>query len=77
MILGNLVLMLFADNLLQAAATTNLLPLIVFAIIFAGMLTTMGERVSAITQMIGQANEAMMRFVMLLTKIAPLGFFSW
>ena len=75
MILGNLVLMLFADNLLQAAATTNLLPLIVFAIIFAGMLTTMGERVSAITQIIGQANEAMMRFVMLLMKIAPLGIF--
>jgi len=67
--------MLFADNLLQAAATTNLLPLIVFAIIFAGMLTTMGERVSAITQMIGQANEAMMRFVMLLMKIAPPGIF--
>ena len=75
MILGNLVLMLFTDNLLHAAATTNLLPLIVFAIIFAGMLTTMGERVSAITNMIGQANEAMMSFVMLLMNVAPLGIF--
>lgn len=75
MIMGNLVLMLFTDNLLGAAVETNLLPLIVFAIIFAGMLTTMGERVKSITTMIGQANEAMMSFVLLLMKIAPLGIF--
>ena len=75
MILGNLVLMLFADNLFEAAATMNLLPLIVFAIIFAGMLTTMGEKVEAITEMIGQINDAMMSFVMLLMNIAPIGIF--
>ena len=75
MILGNLVLMLFADNLFEAAATMNLLPLIVFAIIFSGMLTTMGERVKAITDMIEQINDAMMSFVMLLMNLAPLGIF--
>lgn len=74
-IIGNLVLMLFTDNLLEAAATTNLLPLIVFAIIFSGMLTTMGQRVKALTDMIGQINEAMMNFVMLLMNIAPIGIF--
>ena len=67
--------MLFTDNLLEAAATTNLLPLIVFAIIFSGMLTTMGQRVKALTDMIGQINEAMMNFVMLLMNIAPIGIF--
>ena len=75
MILGNLILMLFADNLFEAAATMNLLPLIVFAIIFAGMLTTMGEKVEAITEMVGQINDAMMSFVMLLMNIAPIGIF--
>ena len=45
-ILNNLLLMLFTDNLIFAASETNLLPLIVFSIIFAGMLTTMGERVN-------------------------------
>ena len=75
MILGNLVLMLFADNLFEAAATMNLLPLIVFAIIFAGMLTTMGNRVKAITDMVEQINDAMMSFVMLLMNLAPLGIF--
>ena len=67
--------MLFTDNLLGAAVETNLLPLIVFSIIFAGMLTTMGQKVETITTMIGQINEAMMSFVMLLMRIAPIGIF--
>ncbi|MHC4781087.1 MAG: dicarboxylate/amino acid:cation symporter, partial [Planctomycetota bacterium] len=74
-ILKNLLLMLFTDNLFSSAAETNLLPLIAFSIIFAGMLTTMGTRVKAITEMIGQVNDALMAFIMLLMKVAPLGIF--
>lgn len=74
-VLKNLVLMLFTDNLIQAAARGDLLPLIFFSIIFAGMLTTMGTRVTALTGMIDQVNDALMSFVMLLMKIAPLGIF--
>ncbi|VAX22335.1 Proton/glutamate symporter @ Sodium/glutamate symporter [hydrothermal vent metagenome] len=74
-ILNNLLLMLFTDNLVTSAAETNLLPLIVFSIIFAAMLTTMGERVTAFTQIITQVNEAFMSFILLLMKVAPLGIF--
>ena len=74
-ILRNLLLTLFTDNLVSSAAETNLLPLIVFAVIFAGMLTTMGQRVAALNQMIVQVNEALMSFIMLLMKLAPLGIF--
>ncbi|MFC1553362.1 dicarboxylate/amino acid:cation symporter [candidate division KSB1 bacterium] len=74
-ILTNLFLMLFTDNLINSAAETNLLPLIVFSIIFAGMLTTMGSRVSNLTTMIEQIYDAMMYFILLLMKIAPLGIF--
>lgn len=74
-ILENLVLMLFTDNLFKSATETQLLPLIVFSIVFAGMLTTMGDRVRAITDGIVQINEAMMSFIMLLMKLAPLGIF--
>ncbi len=74
-ILENLLLMLFTENLFLSAAETNLLPLIVFSIIFAGMLTTMGERVRAITNMIIQINDALMSFILLLMKLAPLGIF--
>lgn len=75
MILENLVTSLFTDNLFTAAAETNLLPLIVFSIIFAGMLTTLGENVDIVKTGIEQINHALMAFVMLLMKIAPLGIF--
>ena len=74
-ILNNLLLMLFTDNLIAAAAETNLLPLIVFSIIFAGMLTTMGSRVAAITTMIVQINDGLLSFILLLMKVAPVGIF--
>ena len=74
-ILRNLLLMLFTDNLFASAAETNLLPLIFFSVIFAGMLTTMGQRVAAISQMIVQVNEALLSFILLLMKFAPLGIF--
>ncbi len=74
-ILKNLLLMLFTDNLFAAAANTQLLPLIVFSIIFAGMLTTMGERVNILANIIVQINDAFLSFVMLLMKVAPLGIF--
>ncbi len=74
-ILRNLLLMLFTDNLIESAAETNLLPLIVFSVIFAGMLTTMGSRVNAISQMIVQVNDALLAFILLLMRLAPLGIF--
>lgn len=74
-ILRNLLLTLFTDNLVASAAETNLLPLIVFSVIFAGMLTTMGGRVAAINQMIVQVNEALLAFILLLMNLAPIGIF--
>ena len=74
-ILSNLALMLFTDNLFLAAAESSLLPLIFFSIIFAGMLTTMGSKVHALTEMILQINNAMLSFILLLMKVAPLGIF--
>ncbi len=74
-ILNNLLLMLVTDNLVSSAAETNLLPLIVFSIVFAGLLTTMGPKVSAITELIHQANSAFMSFILLIMKLAPVGIF--
>ena len=74
-ILRGLVLMLFTDNLIESAARTSLLPLILFSIIFAGMLTTMGPRVQALTEIIVQVNEALLSFILLLMKLAPFGIF--
>ena len=75
MIMNNLIEKLFTDNLFMAAAETNLLPLILFSIVFAALLSTMGTRVATITEMIGQVNDALLSFIMLLMNIAPLGIF--
>lgn len=74
-LLNNLVLMLFTDNLIASAAKMDLLPLIIFSVIFAAMLTTMGSRVHAITEMIVQVNDALLAFILLLMRVAPLGIF--
>jgi Na+/H+-dicarboxylate symporter len=74
-IFKNLVLMLFTSNLLESMVEVNLLPVIVFSIVFAGMLTTMGKRSEAIANLVVSINDALMSFILLLMKIAPLGIF--
>ena len=74
-IFKNLLLMLVTDNLFVSAANTQLLPIIVFAILFGAMLTTMEGEVTSITTLIQQANTALMKFVLLLMYVAPLGIF--
>ena len=71
----NLVLMLFTKNLLGSMVEVNLLPLIIFSIVFGGMLTTLGTRASTITNLVVGINEALMSFILLLMKLAPLGIF--
>ena len=67
--------MLFTNNLLESMVEMNLLPVIVFSIVFAGMLTTMGKRSEGIANLVVGINDAMMSFVLLLMKLAPLGIF--
>lgn len=74
-IFQNLVLMLFTGNLLASMVEINLLPLIVFSIVFGGMLTTMGEKSKTISALVVSINDALMSFILLLMKLAPLGIF--
>jgi len=73
--LKQLVLMVFTDNLFGAMAEGNLLPLILFSVIFAGMLTTTGRQAETISRVITSANRALLDFVMLLMKVAPIAIF--
>lgn len=74
-IFKKMVLLLFTDNLLESMVNLDLLPLIAFSIIFAGMLTTMGERSKTIADLVISINDALMSFIMLLMKTAPIGIF--
>lgn len=74
-IFTNLLLMLFTSNLLESMVDMNLLPIIIFSIVFAGMLTTMGKRSEPIANLVVAINDALMSFILLLMRIAPLGIF--
>ena len=64
---------LVPKNLFVAMAETQILPLIVFALIFGGVLTTMGEKGVLVIRLFDGINEAMMMIVHLLMWVAPVG----
>jgi len=74
-IFSNLVLMWFTKNLLESMVEMDLLPIIIFSIVFAGMLTTLGKRSEPVANLVISINEALMSFILLLMKLAPLGIF--
>ncbi len=64
---------LVPKNLFAAMAETQILPLIVFALVFGGVLTTIGEKGTLVIRVFEGINEAMMAIVHLLMWIAPIG----
>lgn len=74
-VLRNLALMLVTDNLFGAAANTQLLPIIVFAIVLAALMTTMAGKVNTLVSFVREANDVLMKFVLLLMNLAPVGIF--
>lgn len=67
---------LFTPNLVEAAAETKILPLIVFAIIFGAALTTIGKTGEHVIEFFNGVNEAIMRLVIWLMYLAPIGIFG-
>ncbi len=64
---------LVPKNLFAAMAETQILPLIVFALVFGGVLTTIGDKGALVIKVFEGINEAMMAIVHLLMWIAPVG----
>ena len=72
----DIVLSLVHPNLLAAAAENNLLPIIVFSLFFAAALTTIGESGAPVIRFFDGLNEVMMRLVIWLMYLAPVGIFA-
>jgi len=70
-----LALTICTDNLFRAMAEGNLLPLIVFSILFAAVLSTMGRRAEPVSRVITGTSDALLKLVMLLMYVAPVGIF--
>ena len=73
---SDIILSLVDPNIVSAAAGTRILPLIVFAVLFAAALSTLGETGRPVLRFFDGVNEAMMRMVVWLMYLAPIGIFA-
>jgi Na+/H+-dicarboxylate symporter len=74
--LGDLLVSLVSPNLVAAAAEMQLVPLILFAILLSAALSTLGATGEHVIQFFHGLNEAMMKLVVWLMYLAPLGIFA-
>ena len=74
--ISDIILSLVHPNLIAAAAETKLLPLILFSILFAAALTTLGEKGQTVIDFFQGLNEVMMKVVLWLMYLAPIGIFA-
>lgn len=68
--------MMVSENIVESAAHTDILPLIMFALLFGGVLTTMGKRGEVVLQFFNGVSEAMMQMVNIIMYTAPIGIFA-
>ena len=74
--MSDLVLSLVSDNIVESMANLELLPIIVFSLIFGAVLTTLGPVGAPVIAFFRGVNEAIMKMVMLLMLVAPIGIFG-
>lgn len=72
----DIILSLVHPNLLGAAVENRLLPIIVFSLFFAAALTTIGEIGTPVIRFFDGLNEVMMKIVIWLMYLAPIGIFA-
>jgi Na+/H+-dicarboxylate symporter len=63
-------------NVFEAAAETNVLPLIVVSLVFGAILTTLGEKGRPVIKFFEGVNAAVLKLVYLVMMFAPVGVFA-
>nr|VFK13436.1 MAG: Na+/H+-dicarboxylate symporter [Candidatus Kentron sp. LPFa] len=72
----DIILSLVSPNLIASAVETQLLPIILWSILFAAALTTLGEKGKIVLGFFEGMNQAMMKLVIWLMYFAPIGIFA-
>lgn len=72
----NVILGMVPPNIVKAMSETKVLPLILFSLIFGGIVTTMGEKGKPLAEFFESANGAIMKFVHVIMLVAPFGVFG-
>jgi Na+/H+-dicarboxylate symporter len=73
---SDILMSMVSPNIIASSADNQLLPLIVFAIFFSAALTTLGKTGEGVLNFFNGMNEAMMKMVIWLMYLAPIGIFS-
>ena len=74
--ISDILLSMVSPNLIASAAETQLLPIILFAILFSAALTTIGAKGQHVISFFDGVNEAMMKIVIWVMYFAPIGIFA-
>ena len=65
-----------SDNLVHSMAQMEILPIIIFSLVFGGVLTTLGDKGKPVIVFFDGVNEAIMKVVHLVMYVAPVGVFA-
>jgi Na+/H+-dicarboxylate symporter len=63
-------------NIVGAMAETQVLPVLIFALVFGAILTTLGEKGKKALEVADACNDAILKFVQLVIWFAPIGVFG-
>ncbi len=72
----DIVLSFVDTNIFRSFTEMNMLPIIVFSLVFGGVLTTIGEKGRPVIAFFEGVNQAIMKMVHLIMWIAPIGVFG-
>lgn len=72
----DIILSIIHPSLVDAAVSNNLPPIIVFSIFFAAALTMVGDKGAPVIAFFDACNDVMMRLVIWLMYLAPIGVFA-
>jgi Na+/H+-dicarboxylate symporter len=73
---ADIILSFVSDNIVQAMAQMDILPVIVFSLVLGAVLTTLGKAGQPVIAFFHGLNEAIMKIVHLIMLFAPLGVFG-
>jgi Na+/H+-dicarboxylate symporter len=75
-VLVDVVVGMVPTNVFSAMVNTEILPLIVFSLLFGGVLITLGEAGKPVSAVINGLNEAIMKIVHIVVSFTPIGVFG-
>jgi len=73
---SDIILSLVSPNIMKSFSDMEVLPIIVFSLIFGGILTTIGDKGRIVISFFDGVNEAIMKMVNLIMYLAPAGIFA-